>query len=378
MLNPILACGVVHSAAPASFQLLYYLSWHHSPSHLLHPHWALHSLEILPGIFFSRFFTFFIPTHPSRLYSSMTSQRRKPLLRFPSLPRLDQVVVFSRSWLGFSSISKFTLSDSTFIRGPSDCLPCPLAWGLGEETCSRGSPGSAQSLQPGGTDYCGKDPLPRPAARALRPSPFALRPGTPLPVGGPIVAVVGEEVEVQLPEDVEGDAAVGGRHVVIGLPEHGVEAVQGHVLTQQPVREPVDLQQPLQLLPERAHGRWGRIRTLHAHTVIWRPPSCGGEALTQPPTADVETGHATTRPSSEDESPAWAEGSCTGALGRLHRPGANPVSPPWVEAGLLAFQSPYWGGRSLRLSATGKQKEGAPAYHQGLYLHRSEVRVTAC
>ena len=72
--------------------------------------------------------------------------------------------------------------------------------------------------------------------------------GTPLPVGGPIVAIVGEEVEVQLPEDMQGDAAVGGGHIVIGLPEHGVEAVQGHVLAQQPVREPVDLQQPLQLL----------------------------------------------------------------------------------------------------------------------------------
>lgn len=35
---------------------------------------------------------------------------------------------------------------------------------------------------------------------------------------------------------------------MVGLPEHGIEAVQGHVLTQQPVREPVDLQQPLQLL----------------------------------------------------------------------------------------------------------------------------------
>lgn len=99
-------------------------------------------------------------------------------------------------------------------------------------------------------DTCSrKGPLPRPPAH-----PGPLRTGTPLPVGGPVVAIVGEEVEVQLPEDVEGDAAVGGRHVVVGLPEHGVEAVQGHVLTEQPVREPVDLQQPLQLLPERAHG----------------------------------------------------------------------------------------------------------------------------
>lgn len=86
-------------------------------------------------------------------------------------------------------------------------------------------------------------------------TPTLLCTETPLPVGGPIVAVVGEEVEVQLPEDVQGDAAVGGRHVVIGLPEHGIEAVQGHVLTQQPVGEPIDLQQPLQLLPrERARG----------------------------------------------------------------------------------------------------------------------------
>lgn len=78
--------------------------------------------------------------------------------------------------------------------------------------------------------------------------PSAPRTGTPLPVGGPIVAVVGQEVKVQLPEDVQSDAAVGRRHVVVGLPEHGVEAVQGHVLAQQPVRETVDLQQPLQLL----------------------------------------------------------------------------------------------------------------------------------
>lgn len=93
-----------------------------------------------------------------------------------------------------------------------------------------------------------------------RPSPFCT--GTPLPVGGPIVAVVGKEVKVQLPEDVQGDAAIGGRHVVVGFPEHGVEAVQGHVLTQQPVREPVDLQQPLQLLArQRTHGCWGLTYT---------------------------------------------------------------------------------------------------------------------
>lgn len=94
---------------------------------------------------------------------------------------------------------------------------------------------------------------PSPHPIPLRPSPLCT--GISLPVGGPIVAVVREEVKVQLPEDVQGDASVGGRHIVIGFSEHGIEAVQGHVLTQQPVCEPVDLQQPLQLLPgERTRG----------------------------------------------------------------------------------------------------------------------------
>lgn len=49
--------------------------------------------------------------------------------------------------------------------------------------------------------------------------------GFPLPVGGAVIAVVGEEVKVQLPEDMQGDAAIGGRHIMIGFSEHGVEAV---------------------------------------------------------------------------------------------------------------------------------------------------------
>ena len=40
---------------------------------------------------------------------------------------------------------------------------------------------------------------------------------TRLPVGGAIVAVVGQEVIVELPEDMEGDSPVGCRHVVVGL-----------------------------------------------------------------------------------------------------------------------------------------------------------------
>lgn len=47
---------------------------------------------------------------------------------------------------------------------------------------------------------------------------------------------------------MERDSSVGCGDVVVSLAEHGVEAVQGHVLGQQPVGKSVDLQQPLQLL----------------------------------------------------------------------------------------------------------------------------------
>lgn len=49
--------------------------------------------------------------------------------------------------------------------------------------------------------------------------------GIPLPVCGSIIAVVGKEVKVQLPEDMQGDAAIGGRYIMIGFSEHGIEAV---------------------------------------------------------------------------------------------------------------------------------------------------------
>lgn len=71
-----------------------------------------------------------------------------------------------------------------------------------------------------------------------------------LPVGGSIVAVVGKKVKVELPEDVEGDAPIGCGDIVVGLPEHGIEAVQGHVLAQQPVCQAIDFQEPLELLQQ--------------------------------------------------------------------------------------------------------------------------------
>lgn len=54
---------------------------------------------------------------------------------------------------------------------------------------------------------------------------------------------------------MERDPSVGGGHIVVGLAEHGVEAVQGHVLGQQAVGQSVDLQQPLQLLSGKKTGK---------------------------------------------------------------------------------------------------------------------------
>lgn len=76
------------------------------------------------------------------------------------------------------------------------------------------------------------------------------------PVGGAVVAVVGQKVIVELPEDVQRDASVGGRHVVVGLPEHGVEAVQGQELTEELVSEAVDVEKAFQFLsPSATDGR---------------------------------------------------------------------------------------------------------------------------
>ena len=68
------------------------------------------------------------------------------------------------------------------------------------------------------------------------------------PVGGTVVAVVGQEVVIELPEDVQGYPAVRCRHVVVGLAEHGVKAVQSQELTEELVRHAVDVQKTVQLL----------------------------------------------------------------------------------------------------------------------------------
>lgn len=72
--------------------------------------------------------------------------------------------------------------------------------------------------------------------------------GADTPVSGAIVAVVGQEVVIKLPENVQRYAAVGGRHVVVSLPEHGVEAIQGQELTEELVSHSVDVEKSFQLL----------------------------------------------------------------------------------------------------------------------------------
>lgn len=47
---------------------------------------------------------------------------------------------------------------------------------------------------------------------------------------------------------MEGDAPIGCGDVVVGFPEHGIKAIQSHVLAQQPVSQAIYFQEPLQLL----------------------------------------------------------------------------------------------------------------------------------
>lgn len=76
-----------------------------------------------------------------------------------------------------------------------------------------------------------------------------------VPVGRAIVAVVGQEVVVEFPEDVQCDSAVWSRYVVVGFTKHGVHAVQGQKLTEELVGHPVNLQQALQLLKYKGKGK---------------------------------------------------------------------------------------------------------------------------
>ena len=62
-----------------------------------------------------------------------------------------------------------------------------------------------------------------------------------------IVAIVGQDVRVDLVQDVNGDAAVRRGHILIGLFEQRIERLQHQVFTQQLVRELVDAHKRVQL-----------------------------------------------------------------------------------------------------------------------------------
>ncbi len=56
-----------------------------------------------------------------------------------------------------------------------------------------------------------------------------------LPVSGGVVAEVWKEVIMELPEDVQCDAAMVCVHSLVDLLEHGVPGIQLDILTHQPV-----------------------------------------------------------------------------------------------------------------------------------------------
>lgn len=73
------------------------------------------------------------------------------------------------------------------------------------------------------------------------------------------------------------DATVGGRHVVVGLPEHGVEAVQGQELTEELVSEAVDVKKTFQFLsPSGTDWRTPRGEKEMNETLMNRLPALKG------------------------------------------------------------------------------------------------------
>lgn len=69
-----------------------------------------------------------------------------------------------------------------------------------------------------------------------------------VPIGGRVVAVVGQEVIVNLPEHMEGDSTIRGRHIVIGFPHHGIKIIQFYELVHQFVGQTVTLDKSFQFL----------------------------------------------------------------------------------------------------------------------------------
>ena len=80
-------------------------------------------------------------------------------------------------------------------------------------------------------------------------------------VGRHVVAVLRQQVVVDLGEQVERDAAVRRRHAVVRLAEQRVEVAHRQVALQQAVRQPVDGDQRLQLLRETRALATSRAKT---------------------------------------------------------------------------------------------------------------------
>ena len=64
-------------------------------------------------------------------------------------------------------------------------------------------------------------------------------------VGGGVVAIVWQEVVVELPEHVEGDSSIWRLDAVVGLAEHLVKLIEGEVFRKQLVGESVHFDQSL-------------------------------------------------------------------------------------------------------------------------------------
>lgn len=78
-----------------------------------------------------------------------------------------------------------------------------------------------------------------------------------IPISTGVVAEVGEEVVVELPEDVQSDPAMRGGHRLVGLVEHAVPGIETHMLGQHLVSQFVDVEKHLQFLQERRGEREG-------------------------------------------------------------------------------------------------------------------------
>jgi len=95
------------------------------------------------------------------------------------------------------------------------------------------------------------------------------------PVSCCVVAVVWQKVVVQFPENVQSDSAVGSKHAMISLPEHGFVVIESQVFRQQLVAQSVHLQQTLQFLhiSQLIYFAFAQVLSLRTTTPVRSPAS---------------------------------------------------------------------------------------------------------